>query len=124
MRFREEPDWHLPLAVHHLIRSPLRRPFEGDGALMRFWIRDSTGAQTLSSREVRFAVHESAIVRFLGGLVFSAMDEFAGRSEAEEALYNVEVWNAFRADIRALGAEEGVRPAGEPGVETETPPSR
>jgi hypothetical protein len=109
LRFRKEPQWDFPLAVDHLIRSSLRRPFAGDGATLALWVRDSVGAQTLSAREARFTVKESAIVRFLGALVFGAMSDFSGASETDEALYNAEVWNAFRADVRALS----VAPAAE-----------
>ena len=107
MRFRREPDWHFPLAVNHLIRTPLRHPFEDDGITLRVSVRDGVAPQTLLSREARLAVQESAIVRWLGGLGNSAMSDFAGRAEAEENRYVYEVLSALRDDfVAALGAGE------------------
>jgi len=107
MKFRHEPDWHFPLAVNALIRTPLRHPFEGDGITLRVSVRDRPGAQALLSREASVAVQESAIVRWLGGLGNSAMNDFAGRAEAEENRYVFEVLSALRADfVAALSAGE------------------
>jgi hypothetical protein len=107
MQFRHEPDWHFPLAVNALIRTPLRHPFEGDGITLRVSVRDHPGAQALLSREASVAVQESAIVRWLGGLGNSAMSDFAGRAEAEENRYVFEVLSALRADfVAALSAGE------------------
>jgi len=59
------------------------------------------------TREVGVAVQESAIVRWLGGLGSSAMNDFAGRAEAEENRYVFEVLSALRADfVAALSAGE------------------
>lgn len=104
MRFRHEPDWHFPLAVNHLIRSSLRRPFSGDGMTLRISVRDATPEQATLSREAGLVVQESAIVRWLGGLGSSAMSEFAGRAEAEENRYVFEVLSALRADFVAATA--------------------
>jgi hypothetical protein len=106
MRFRREPDWHFPLAVNALIRTSLRHPFEGEGMTVRVAIRDRA-PQSLLTREARLAVQESGIVRWLGGLGSSAMNDFAGRAEAEENRYTFEVLSALRADFVAAG------PAGE-----------
>ena len=103
MRFRREPDWHFPLAVRQLIRSPLRRPFEGDGILFRLALRSAPGATTtLLDRDLDFVVRESAIVRWLGGLGSGAMSDFAGKAEVEENRFIAEVLNALRADIDAV----------------------
>jgi hypothetical protein len=52
-------------------------------------------------------VQESAIVRWLGGLGNSAMNDFAGRAEVEENRYVFEVLSALRADFAAaLSASE------------------
>lgn len=107
MRFRREPEWQLPLAARHLIRAPLRHPFERDGSLLRIVMRDTAGSQTTLAREVRLAVQESAIVRWLGRLGFTAMSDFVGKSEADENRFNVEVFTALGADFRALIAELG-----------------
>jgi hypothetical protein len=107
MRFRKEPDWHFPLAVNNLIRTSLRHPFERDGITLRIGIRDETASQSLLARQARLSVQESAIVRWLGGLGNSAMNDFAGRAEAEENRYVFEVLSALRADfVAALSAGE------------------
>jgi hypothetical protein len=109
LRFREEPDWHLPLASRYLIRAPLRRPFKGAGATLRVSVRDAEGAQTVLARSSAIAVQESAILRFLGSLGFTAMSDFAGKSEAEENRFLAQAFAALRADSRALfdGARDG-----------------
>jgi hypothetical protein len=106
MRFRRPPKWHFPLAVNYLIRSSLNRPFEGSGMLFRLSLRDgeAAGAQTVLARRLDLAVEESAIVRWLGGLGFSAMNDFAGRAEVEENRFTAEALQALRADVRALTA--------------------
>jgi len=102
MRFRREPDWRLPFAAQSLLRSPLRRPFTGPGSTLRVAIRDSAGAQTLLTRRSHTVVQESAILRFLGSLGSTAMNDYAGKSEAEENRFTAEVFNALRADLGAL----------------------
>jgi hypothetical protein len=104
MRFRTEPEWHLPLASRYLIRAPLRRPFKGAGATLRSSVRDGEGPQTLLARSSTIAVQESAILRFLGSLGFTAMSDFAGKSEQEENRFNAELFGAMRDDSRALFA--------------------
>jgi hypothetical protein len=108
MRFRREPEWHLPLAVNHLIRTSLRHPFAGDGMTLRIAVRDpAAGTPALLTREARLSVQESAIVRWLGGLGSSAMSDFAGRAEAEENRYVFEVLTALRSDfVAALAGGE------------------
>ena len=107
MRFRKEPDWHFPLAVNNLIRTSLRHPFDGNGITLRIAIRDESPAQALLTRRARLSVQESAIVRWLGGLGNSAMNDFAGRAEVEENRYVFEVLSALRADFAAaLSASE------------------
>jgi hypothetical protein len=101
MRFRTEPDWDFPPLAERLVRAPLRRPFEGGGAVLRIAVRDSVGQQTLLSRRVVFAVRESAIMRWLGSLGAGALDDLAGTSEREAQRYVSEVWAAVRADARA-----------------------
>ena len=102
MRFRKEPEWHLPLAADKLIKSPLRRPFEGRGTEVRLGVRDDLGNQTMSQRQVRTAVKESAIMRFFGGLGSSAFGDFAGQSEAEENRFLSELFVALRRDFAAV----------------------
>ncbi|HSA57802.1 MAG TPA: hypothetical protein VLE53_18965 [Gemmatimonadaceae bacterium] len=99
-RFRREPAWQLPLATRHLIRKPLRRPFEDGGIELRLAIRSGDG-QTLSTRHSRTVVNESAITRWLGGLGASAFGAFAGRAELEQNLFLYEMFAALRNDIAA-----------------------
>jgi hypothetical protein len=101
MRFNKEPDWHFPLAVNNLIRTSLRHPFAGNGITLRVAIRNETPTQALLTRHARLSVQESAIVRWLGGLGNSAMNDFAGRAEVEENRYVFEVLSALRADVVA-----------------------
>lgn len=99
---RREPQWVLPLITEHLIRAPLRRPFQGSGAHFRLGVRDdSTGGQTLLQRRLHLEVQESLILRFLGRLGAIAVSEYAGKAELEQNAWLAEVFNAVVADIRA-----------------------
>lgn len=102
MRFTREPDWRLPSAVSVMIHTPLRRPFEGNGATFRLVLRDNPGAQSIIARHSTTVVQESAILRFLGRLGSTAMGDFVGKSEVQENRFSAEVFNALRLDIRAL----------------------
>ncbi len=101
LRFTREPSWVLPPVVGLLIKSPLRRPFEGNGTQFRLTLRDQPGAQTIMSRRSTTTVRESAILRFLGKLGGSAMGEFVSSAEDEENAFNVEVFSAMRSDVNA-----------------------
>jgi len=105
---RREPDWDLPLATEHVIRSPLRQPFEGAGSLFQIGVRDSAGAQTLLGRRARLEVQESAIMRFIGSLGAHAMSELADRTEVEQDRFLREGFVALQADIRALSTRWAV----------------
>lgn len=98
-RWQREPEWRFPLAVNQLIKTPLRTPFMGRGVEMRLGVRDDLGAQTMSLRHLRLLVHESAIMRWLGGLGATAFGDFEGPSEAEENRFLMEVFEALRRDI-------------------------
>jgi hypothetical protein len=102
MRFTREPDWRLPSAVSVMIHTPLKRPFEGNGASFRLVLRDNPGAQSMIARHTATVVQESAILRFLGRLGSTAMGDFVGKSEVQENRFSAEVFNALRLDIRAL----------------------
>ena len=107
VKFRREPEWHFPLAVNHFIRTSLRHPFKGDGITVRIAVKDRVGSQSLLTREADVAVQESAIVRWIGGLGNSAMNDFAGRAEVEENRYVFEVLSALRGDfVAALSTGE------------------
>lgn len=103
MRFTKEPEWHLPLIAERLLRSPLRRPFEGRGLVFRLGFKSGPEGQTLFARTFDVAVQESAIMRFLGNLGFTAMSDYAGKVEDQENRFIAEAFAAMRADIRAIG---------------------
>ena len=102
-RVQREPEWHLPLASKHLIRAPLRRPFEGGGSTLQIGFRETTPQVTHLSREMYLTVRESAILRWLGALGWTAMSDFAGASEREENRFIAEAFRAMQADARELG---------------------
>lgn len=99
---REEPEWILPLVTERLLRSPLRRPFQGRGAKFRMSVRDSSGAQTILLREVHMEVKESAILRFLTRLTSTAYGDFAGKVEREQLQWVRELLSGMVADVRAI----------------------
>ena len=86
-RFPAEPDWQLPPLVARLLRSPLRRPFEGSGALMRYGVRTEAhpSGDTLSTvwRDIDITVRESGILRFFGRLGGTALGDFRAGAEKE-----------------------------------------
>lgn len=102
LRFTREPDWKLPSVVSVMIHTPLRRPFEGNGATFRLVLQDNPGSQTMIARRSTTVVQESTILRFLGRLGSTAMGDFVGKSESQENRFSAEVFNALRLDIRAL----------------------
>ena len=105
MHFTKDPEWHLPLLTERLLRSPLHRPFEGKGMLFTLGFRTGPENQTLLTREIDVTVRESAIMRFLGNLGFTAMSDYAGKVEEEESRFIAESMAAFRADVSALSAK-------------------
>jgi hypothetical protein len=96
---RQEPDWELPLITERLLRTPLRRPFQGSGAQLRIGVRDSAGAPTILRRRLHLEVQESAILRFLARLGAIAIKDYAGDVEREEMAYLREVFTALLADL-------------------------
>ncbi|HJU65737.1 MAG TPA: hypothetical protein VJ596_08680 [Gemmatimonadaceae bacterium] len=104
-RFNTEPDWKLPPLVERLIRSPLRRPFAGEGALLAMRITDQRDAQTIIARDYQVAVKESAIMRWLGGLGRKALDDFRRGAEREADIYYGQVLAALQADVLAMLGE-------------------
>ena len=99
---QHEPDWDLPLATEHLIRTPLHRPFEGQGAMFRIGVRDSTGSQTILLRQARLSVQESAIMRFIGALASHATKELADKVESERDRFLCDAFAALQEDVGAL----------------------
>jgi hypothetical protein len=102
LRFRREPRWHFPLAVNRLVRGPLRRPFDADGALLEFVVRDSAGAQTTVERNIHIVVQESAIVRWIGALGATAMDDLSLIAEQEKDRFIGGVLRALGEDVRMM----------------------
>jgi hypothetical protein len=105
-RFLHEPDWQLPPLVARLLRSPLRRPFEGSGALMRYGVRtetDSSGA-ALSTvwRDIDVTVRESGILRFFGRLGGTALSDFRAGAEREAERLWGETLRGLADDVRAI----------------------
>jgi hypothetical protein len=102
MRFAHPPEWDLPPIAGRMVRTPLNRPFQGDGATLRLTVRRQANGQTAIHRRSTFAVHESTIMRWIGNLGFTAVDDFAGRVEREEARFLAEAMVALRRDLGAL----------------------
>jgi hypothetical protein len=100
---QREPDWDLPLITERLIRSPLRRPFEGAGSMFSVSVRDSAGAQTLFTRHGRLDVQESTIMRFIGSLGSHMMGDLDKRVEADQDRYLRDGFAALEADLRVVG---------------------
>jgi hypothetical protein len=103
---QHEPDWDLPLITERLIRSPLRRPFEGAGAMFRIGVRDGptdgASGQSVFSRSARLDVQESAIMHFLGSLASHAVGDIDTRVETDEHRFLHDGFAALRADLRGL----------------------
>ncbi|HXT18706.1 MAG TPA: hypothetical protein VN706_23975 [Gemmatimonadaceae bacterium] len=108
---QREPDWNLPLITERLIRSPLRRPFEAPGAMIRLAIRDSgstsstsntSGAQSIFERSARLDVQESSIMRFIGSLASHAVGDIDDRVELDEHRFLHDGFVALQNDLIAL----------------------
>jgi hypothetical protein len=102
MRFAREPEWRLPPAVGRLLKSPLRRPFQGQGIPVRISIRDNPGSQTLLNRRGTLVVQESGILRFLNRLSGTAVGDFLGPAERQANRFNADAFRALRADVAAI----------------------
>jgi hypothetical protein len=104
---RREPDWRLPLVTEHLIRSPLRRPFAGEGVIFHIGVRENPEAQTLLERRAHLTVQESAILRFLNSIGSRAMSDLADRTEREEEQFLHDVFAALLADAHGVAPSFG-----------------
>lgn len=98
---REEPDWVLPPATERLLRTPLRRPFQGRGASFRIGVHDA-GGQSILLRQSRLEVQESAILRFLTRVSSTAYHDFSGKAERQQMQWLRELFDALVLDARAL----------------------
>ena len=99
---RLEPKWRLPLITERLIRTPLKRPFQGTGATFRIGFRDSTGAQTILNRRLHLEVQESLILRFINRLAGATLSDWVGKSEREQMAWLDEVFSGLLEDVRDL----------------------
>jgi hypothetical protein len=99
---QHEPKWDLPFITERLIRSPLRRPFEGAGTMFRVEVRDSAGAQSVFARRTRLEVQESAIMKFIGSLVSHALGDLDARVEAEEDRFLRDAFVSMQEDLHAM----------------------
>lgn len=102
--FRKEPDWQLPPFVETMLRAPLERPFQGDGASLTFDLRDGEAqdAPSVIFRAYDLTVRESRIMRWLGGLGDAAIEDFRNGAEAEFDGFAGQTLLALRADVAQL----------------------
>jgi hypothetical protein len=98
-RFTKTPVWELPFIVQPFLRGSLRRPFEGEGALLAFTLRNGEDSTSLVTRDYRLAVRESWMMRWLGGFAGGALSEFRRESEREADRYFGEALEALRQDV-------------------------
>ncbi|MEI6740360.1 MAG: hypothetical protein WCK74_08615 [Gemmatimonadaceae bacterium] len=103
MRWTKEPTWHLPPLTETLLHAPLARPFEGAGVQLRIGFAKGAEGQTLLARTATGVARESAILRWLGSLGFTAMRDYAGRVEEEENRFLADLFTAMRQDLAAGG---------------------
>ena len=100
-RFPKAPEWDLPFLVPLLLRGALNRPFEGDGAALAFALEETPGEGTVVKRRYRIAVRETWIIRWMGGYVAGAVNEYR-RGEEEADRFTAEALFALRDDVLAL----------------------
>lgn len=96
-----EPDWQLPLMSERLLRTPLRRPFLGNGSFYALAVRDTAGRSFMSTRS-HLAVEESAIVRFLSGISRRAVSDFDDTVASQLDAFMRDGFVALRADLRSF----------------------
>jgi hypothetical protein len=99
---QREPEWDLPLVTERLIRTPLHRPFLGQGSLFQLSVRDTAGGETVFARRTRFDVQESTIARFLGSLAGRMMADLDVTVEAEEDRFLRDGFLAMQADLKTV----------------------
>jgi hypothetical protein len=102
IRFTKEPEWRLPPTVGYLLKSSLRRPFQGKGIPVVVLIRDNPGSQSILNRRGTLVVQESGILRFLNRLSGTAVGDFLGPSEREANRFNADAFRALRIDVATL----------------------
>jgi hypothetical protein len=100
-RFLEEPDWKLPFLVETLLNSPLRYPFEEPGSHVDWAVR-ATEHGTVLTGLYRTRIHETWMLRWLGGMMGSAIDEYRTGAELEIDRYLRDCLLALGDDVAAL----------------------
>lgn len=100
-RFRREPQWRLPPLAGPLLRSPLRQPFEGEGSELSMRFEEAPGTNLLV-RDYRLRVRENWVLRWLGGRVGTAVDEFRNEAEYQSDRFTAEALLALREDVVAV----------------------
>ncbi|HKS07226.1 MAG TPA: hypothetical protein VJR92_13040 [Gemmatimonadaceae bacterium] len=103
LRWTREPEWDLPLFTERMIRTPLRRPFQGTGVQFRIVAsRDSAAPQTYLSRRVVAPVQESAIVRFIARLANAGVGDYVDGADSDTNKWISAAFAALRDDTRAI----------------------
>jgi len=101
-RFLQEPDWQLPFLAELLLDGPLRFPFEGPGSEAGWAARETPEGATRFVRHYRARVCETWILRWLGGMTSTAVNDFRSGAEAEADRFQREWLLALRDDIAAV----------------------
>jgi len=101
-RFLQEPDWQLPFLAESLLHGPLLFPFEGPGSEAGWAARETPEGGTRFVRHYRARVRETWILRWLGGMTSTAVNEFRSGAEAEADRFQREWLLALRDDLAAL----------------------
>jgi hypothetical protein len=99
-RYRHEPEWRLPFLVKPFLRKSLSYPFEGTGSFSTFAVRGATDGPTELVRDFGIRVRESWIVKWMGGLGNSVVNDL--RKGAESDRYSRECLYALRDDVVSL----------------------
>jgi len=102
--FTVEPSWQLPFLAKPILRAPLRRPFQEEGARFSMSVRETAEGGTFLDREYRFVVRESWVVRWLGSFGGGMATVFRAGAEAEADRFMGEGLWALRDDLVALAA--------------------
>jgi hypothetical protein len=101
-RFVQEPDWQLPFLAESLLGGPLSFPFEGPGSEAGWAARETPEGATRFVRRYRARVRETWILRWLGGMTATAVNDFRSGAEAEADRFQREWLLALRDDLAAL----------------------
>jgi hypothetical protein len=103
MRWTREPEWDLPLFTERMIRTPLRRPFQGTGVQFRIVAaRDTAAPQTYLARRLVAPVQESAIVRFIARLANAGVGDYVDGADSDTNKWISAAFAALRDDTRAI----------------------